>query len=100
MYDPIPLQIRGGFDGVEAASAPLRHRSAGGGDMKKSEKLQGGRMAEKQIIVRKRTMWKGVGEAARRIGVTGPHLSMVLDGKRKSKRTMDALRRHNVKVEA
>ena len=32
-------------------------------------------MAEKQIIVRKRTMWKGVGEAARRIGVTGPHLS-------------------------
>lgn len=56
-------------------------------------------MAEKQIIVRKRTMWKGVGEAARRIGVTGPHLSMVLDGKRKSKRTMDALRRHNVKVE-
>ena len=61
MYDPIPLQIRGGFDGVEAASAPLRHRTAGGGDM-----------AEKQIIVRKMTMWKGVGEAAKRIGVTGP----------------------------
>ena len=71
MYYPIPLQIRGGFDGVEAASVPLRHRTAGGGDMKKSEKLR---------------PWRGAvsyREIAEEVGRSESHVYRVMKGERK-----------------
>lgn len=75
MYYPIPLQIRGGFDGVEAASAsvpaPLRHRTAGGGDMKKSEKLRPWRGA---VSYRK---------IAEEVGRSESHVYRVMKGERK-----------------
>ena len=39
-----------------------------------------------------RKSYQGIGEEARRLGVTRGHLWMVLEGKRESRRVMDAVR--------
>lgn len=56
-------------------------------------------MKEKLITIKQRTELIGIGEAAKRIGVSRTHLSLVVRGLRESKRTLKALEKANVKIE-
>ncbi len=54
---------------------------------------------QKEIVIRSRTTLIGLSEAAARLGCTRPHLSMVVRGIRKSRRTVEAMKRKNIRVE-
>lgn len=53
----------------------------------------------KEIVIRSRTTLIGLKEAAARLGCTRSHVSMVVRGIRKSHRTVEAMKRKNIRVE-
>lgn len=53
----------------------------------------------KEIVIRRRTTLIGLKAAAERLGVTRSHVSMVVRGIRKSRRTLEAMARNNIRVE-
>ncbi len=53
----------------------------------------------KEIVIRQRTTLIGLKAAAERLGCTRSHVSMVVRGVRKSHRTVEAMKRNNIRVE-
>ena len=54
---------------------------------------------EPEIVIRKRVVLDGIGEASRRLGVSRAHLSYVVRGERESNRTWQRMRERNIRVE-
>ena len=54
--------------------------------------------SEKRITIRRRLTFSGIAEAARAAGCSAPHLSEVLQGRRKSLRLLRRLRELGIEV--
>ena len=54
---------------------------------------------QKEIVIRREERLTGVVEAAKRLGCSRAHVSMVVRGLRQSRRMTEAMKRANIRVE-
>ena len=54
---------------------------------------------QKEIVIRSVERLVGITAAAKRLGCSRPHLSMVVRGLRQSRRTAELMRRNHIRVE-